>query len=252
MTWISLTMRLTINDAETVYSVPDSEGTKAATEQIPTDSNEKDRVLLMSMFLHYDPNHVPDWLAEMNRSPLPSGTETYHPRDIDIVIDDQGHTAVTLGCCPWSYSDPGSPPCGSGADARRLNYSGESALIRAVKVTNNYENQTFHDLLELLHDAIPLIRLIKLPPPYCFTAGDEDCEKAARYYMEGLLAWIARLADGYVLGPDDKASGTAESPTQNRRLTDSLTSFAPLYDIGSKTFHNGNTITNSESQPSNT
>ncbi|KAJ2842397.1 transcriptional regulator swi6, partial [Coemansia brasiliensis] len=113
------------------------------------------------------------------------------------------------------------------ADPRKLNYEGESALVRAVQVTNNYENQTFPDLLELLHDTIPLTDKYNRTVLHhiSLAAGNEGREKAARYYADCLLSWIVRLAGGYQVDSEN----TDKLPNASQTAADS--------DSANKTLH---------------
>ncbi|KAJ1674342.1 transcriptional regulator swi6, partial [Spiromyces aspiralis] len=194
-------------------------------DQLRSDNaTERDRKLLRSMFLQDDPNYIPDWLASLADAPYSQQdmkTSQDRPSDIDLVIDDQGHTPVHWAAALGRVQIL-DLLLACGADARRLNFAGESALIRAVKVTNNYDSQTFQDLLELLHDAIPLTDKSNRTVLHhiCLAAAEDDHEKASHYYLESLLVWIAGLANGYdVLGPEDKDQFLEmdSSPTQNRR-----------------------------------
>ncbi|KAI9503268.1 hypothetical protein BX070DRAFT_185834, partial [Coemansia spiralis] len=155
--------------------------------------------LRSAIFLNDDPNFIPEWLAQVDVavpcSPLPNGEPPSSSQlskvNVDLVIDDQGHTAVH-----WAAALARIQVLDlllyHGADARLLNYEGESALVRAVQVTNNYENQTFPDLLELLHDTIPLTDKYNRTVLHhiALAAGTEGRDKAARYYADCLLSWI--------------------------------------------------------------
>ncbi|KAJ1668874.1 transcriptional regulator swi6 [Coemansia sp. RSA 1813] len=170
---------------------------------------KSDRMELMKIFLNDDPSFIPEWLAQVDDandtascSPLAesetlSSSQSYKV-NVDLVIDDQGHTAVH-----WAAALARIQVLDlllyRGADARLLNDEGESALVRAVQVTNNYENQTFPDLLELLHDTIPLTDKNNRTVLHhiSLAAGIDSRERAARYYADCLLSWIVRLAGGY-------------------------------------------------------
>ncbi|KAJ2538277.1 transcriptional regulator swi6, partial [Coemansia sp. RSA 1933] len=171
--------------------------------------SKRDRNELMEIFLNDDPNFIPEWLAQVEESndatscsPLAEsealdGIQSAKV-NVDLVIDDQGHTAVH-----WAAALARIQVLDlllyRGADARILNDEGESALVRAVQVTNNYENQTFPDLLELLHDTIPLTDKNNRTVLHhiSLAAVGDNREKAARYYADCLLSWIVRLAGGY-------------------------------------------------------
>ncbi|KAJ1836021.1 transcriptional regulator swi6 [Coemansia sp. RSA 2711] len=166
---------------------------------------KSDRMRLMNIFLNEDAGFIPDWLA---------ADDAKSQINVDLVIDDQGHTAVH-----WAAALARIHVLDlllfHGADARQLNFEGESALVRAVQVTNNYENQTFPDLLELLHDTIPLTDKCNRTVLHhiSLAAGTDGREKAARYYADCLLSWIVRLAGGYQVDADDtsRLSGSAQS-----------------------------------------
>lgn len=164
---------------------------------------EKYRAILMSIFLSDDQDMIPDLLTD---------PATPSDLDINLVIDDQGHTALhwaaalakttVLDLLVQKY-----------ADIRRVNYNGESALIRAVLVTNNFDNQSFPRLLDILHTAIPLVdrKNRTLLHHIAITAGMRGREMSARYYMECLLDWIARHGGDFssIVDVQDRNGDTA-------------------------------------------
>ncbi|KAJ2767280.1 transcriptional regulator swi6, partial [Coemansia nantahalensis] len=180
------------------------------------DSAERDdRTRLMQVFLNEDPNFVPDWL-ELDGSgdgkvSTAEGGAARRRINLDLAIDDQGHTSVHWAAALARIHVLDLFLC-RGADPRRLNYDSESALVRAVQVTNNYETQTFPDLLELLHDTIPLTDKCNRTVLHhiALAAGAEGREKAARYYADCLLSWIVRLAGGYQIDADEGEADEAE------------------------------------------
>ncbi|KAJ2798796.1 transcriptional regulator swi6, partial [Coemansia guatemalensis] len=186
-------------------------------------SLKHDRMLLMNIFLNEDAGFIPDWLAYDDDAEAGltagSGADGAAKINVDLVIDDQGHTAVH-----WAAALARIQVLDllllHGADARLLNYDGESALVRAVQVTNNYENQTFPDLLELLHDTIPLTDKYNRTVLHhiALSSASDGREKAARYYADCLLSWIVRLAGGYQV---DAAEDEAGAALQQKGLTES-------------------------------
>ncbi|KAJ1951923.1 transcriptional regulator swi6, partial [Linderina pennispora] len=175
---------------------------------------EQDRMLLMNIFLKEDQSFIPEWLSQVDEADDVVDLST--KVNVNLVIDDQGHTAVH-----WAAALARTHVLDlllfHGADARKVNYEGESALVRAVQVTNNYENQTFMELLELLHDTIPLTDKQNRTVLHhiSLAAGIDGREKAARYYADCLLQWIAGLADGYqVDGADTNAKQEISSDLQ--------------------------------------
>ncbi|KAJ2489476.1 transcriptional regulator swi6 [Coemansia sp. RSA 2050] len=222
-----------------------------------------DRGLLMNIFLNDDPNYVPDWLLQTDvsapQSPihdsdlplsavLTAVTGKTPKVDVDLMIDDQGHTAVH-----WAATLARIQVLDlllfQGADARILNFEGESALVRAVQVTNNYDSQSFPDLLELLHDTIPLTDRHNRTVLHhiAIATGTKGRERAARYYADCLLSWIVRLAGGYQVDhslADEKAlpldslrnlptPTQSSSPGTRRGPSDALDSEAELLGAGS-------------------
>jgi ankyrin repeat protein len=164
---------------------------------------EKYRTALMSMFLNDEQELIPDMLT----SPTP-------PEDLDInlIIDDQGHTALH-----WAAALARIPILDMlvkrQADIRRVNYNGESALVRAVLVTNNFDKQSFPHILGLLHSAIPLVdrRKRTILHHIAVTAGIRGREASSRYYMECLFEWIARHGGDFasIVDVQDKNGDTA-------------------------------------------
>ncbi|KAG5462513.1 MAG: hypothetical protein BJ554DRAFT_4819 [Olpidium bornovanus] len=145
---------------------------------------DKHRAMLMAMFLNEDPNHVPDILV---------GDAMPPDLDIDMVIDDQGHTAVHWAAA-LSRIGVLRLLVKKGADVNRVNYTGETALERAVLVTNNYDTQSFPQLLDILQDSIP-VRDKKnrtVLHHIVLTAGIKGRATSANYYMACLLEWTAQ------------------------------------------------------------
>ncbi|KAJ2872558.1 transcriptional regulator swi6 [Coemansia aciculifera] len=246
------------------YSSPVGAWEEASSQTVgesATDMRAKhDRRLLMNIFLNDDPNYIPEWLGQADMSvpqspihdsdlPLSAVLSAVAEKtlkiDVDLVIDDQGHTAVH-----WAATLARIQVLDlllfQGADARHLNYEGESALVRAVQVTNNYDSQTFPDLLELLHDTIPLTDRTNRTVLHhiAIATGTKGREKAARYYADCLLSWIVRLAGGYQVDHslvDDTGKALSLDPMRNlptptqssspgtrRELNDALDSEAEL------------------------
>jgi regulatory protein SWI6 len=173
----------------------------------------------MALFLNEDRNNIPDLLT----NPVPPSD-----LDIDLVIDDQGHTALHWAAALGRIQIL-KLLVERGADLRRLNNFGESALVRAVLVTNNYDNQTLPELLAILSDAIPLIdnRYRSILHHVAFTVGIKGRSHAARYYMECVLHRIGELEGDYgsIIDIQDKHGDTALNVAArfgNRNLVEQL------------------------------
>ncbi|KAF9438624.1 transcriptional regulator swi6 [Entomortierella beljakovae] len=150
----------------------------------PLEGAEKYRSILMAIFLNDESEGIPPLLTDPT---IPSDL------DIDLVIDDQGHTALH-----WAAALARIPVLEllvqKHVDVRRVNYNGESALVRAVLVTNNFDKQSFPHLLNILHKAIPIVdrKNRTLLHHIAITAGMRARGSSSHYYMECLLEWIAR------------------------------------------------------------
>ncbi|KAF9314915.1 transcriptional regulator swi6 [Podila horticola] len=190
------------------YDIPGpSSGLSHPPLQLPTEEPlegaEKYRSILMSIFLSDDTEQVPDLLADPT---VP------HDLDIDLVIDDQGHTALH-----WAAALARIPVLEllvqKQADVRRVNFNGESALVRAVLVTNNFDKQSFPRLLSILHDAIPIVdrKNRTILHHIAVTAGIRGRGSSSHYYMECLLEWIARNGGDFssIVDVQDKNGDTA-------------------------------------------
>jgi ankyrin repeat protein len=144
----------------------------------------------MSIFLSDDPNHMPEVLLN---------EDSLNVLDVNIVIDDQGHSALH-----WAASLARLQVVrlllARGADVMRVNYAGESALIRAVLVTNNYERDTFPQLLRLLGASV-LLRDSRNRTVFhhiALHAGIKGRVMAARYYMSCLLSYLIEEEDSII------------------------------------------------------
>lgn len=151
-------------------------------------SGERHRAVLMAIFLNEDPNHIPDLLTNPN-SPA--------DLDIELIIDDQGHTALHWAAA-LARINILHLLVNKGTNVRRVNFNGETALMRAVLVTNNFDNQSFPQLLEIIVDSIQICdrKNRTVFHHIALTAGIKGRGPASRYYMECLLEFIARHRGG--------------------------------------------------------
>ena len=111
----------------------------------PEERGGRHRATLMAMFLSDNPNHIPEILL----APVPD-------LDVNIVIDDQGHTALHWAAA-LGRIDILRLLISKGGDVMKVNYHAETALIRSILVTNNFDNQTFPELLLLLSPSLLLV-----------------------------------------------------------------------------------------------
>ncbi|KAF9972037.1 transcriptional regulator swi6 [Actinomortierella ambigua] len=170
---------------------------------LPLDGTERYRTILMNIFLGDERDPLPDLLT---------GPTLPQDMDIDLLLDDQGHTALHWAAAlartrVWELLVQ------KGADVRRVNYNGESALVRAVLVTNNFDKQSFPSLLDCLHEAIPLVdrKNRTILHHIVFTAWNRARASSAHYYMECLLEWVAKNTGDFssIIDIQDKNGDTA-------------------------------------------
>ncbi|KAG0234250.1 transcriptional regulator swi6 [Actinomortierella wolfii] len=184
-------------------AIPGHEQPDDMAYDLPLDSSERYRTILMNIFLGDERDPLPDLLT---------GPTLPQDMDIDLLLDDQGHTALHWAAAlartrVWELLVQ------KGADVRRVNYNGESALVRAVLVTNNFDKQSFPSLLDCLHEAIPLVdrKNRTVLHHIVFTAWNRARASSAHYYMECLLEWVAKNTGDFssIIDIQDKNGDTA-------------------------------------------
>lgn len=108
--------------------------------------------------------------------------------DFNIVIDDEGHTALHWAAA-MAKIDVIQLLIQHGADTFRENLDGQTALMRSVLFSNNFDQKTFLALLELLQKTIFTIDKDEQTVFHHIvnTAGQRGKIHAARYYLECLL-----------------------------------------------------------------
>ena len=117
--------------------------------------------------------------------------------DIDLVLDDQGHTALHLAASLARHQTVHAL-LSAGSDIHRGNYNGETPLVRATLATTNYDTQTFHTLVAALHASIRTLDTSKKSVVHHIvaSAGVKGRALAARYYLEQIFFWIAQHQGG--------------------------------------------------------
>lgn len=151
--------------------------------------------------------------------------------DVDMVIDEQGHTALHWACA-LAKMEIIAQLIELGADIHRGNYSGETPLIRSVLTTNHAETGTFSQLLEqhlgpsvrtLDHSYSSVIHHIAQ------SAGLKGRAACARGYMAAVLEWIAKEATKEKLAATPTASAPSPAPQSTEGI--SLKRIVDLQDI---------------------
>jgi len=117
--------------------------------------------------------------------------------EIDTPIDEHCHTALH-----WASS---LARLGlvraflrSGADVNRGNDAGETPLMRSTLVTNNFEKESFNQLLELLHPSLWTLdhQDRTVLHHICLTANVKGRAESSRYYLECICEWIVNKHGG--------------------------------------------------------
>ncbi|GAA6004883.1 hypothetical protein JCM10207_008441 [Rhodosporidiobolus poonsookiae] len=120
------------------------------------------------------------------------------PADFDpnVVIDDDGHTALHWACAMGRIRIV-KLLLSAGADIFRANSMGQTALMRSVMFTNNYDLRKFPELFELLHrSTINIDRNDRTVFHYIVDiALHKQKTHAARYYMETVLQRLVDYPD---------------------------------------------------------
>ncbi|THH32465.1 hypothetical protein EUX98_g1729 [Antrodiella citrinella] len=119
------------------------------------------------------------------------------PFDLDLLLDDQGHTALHLAASMARHQIVDAL-ISNGADVQRGNYDGETPLIRACLATHNHETQSFHTLVAALHQSLWTIDTSRKTVVHHIvaSAGIKGRALAARYYLDQIFLWIAQRHGG--------------------------------------------------------
>jgi len=108
--------------------------------------------------------------------------------DFNIVIDDEGHTALHWAAA-MAKIDVIQLLIEHGVDTFQVNLDGQTALMRSVLFSNNFDQKSFPALLEMLQKTIFTIDKDEQTVFHHIvnTAGQRGKIHAARYYLECLL-----------------------------------------------------------------
>ena len=130
--------------------------------------------------------------------------------DLDIPIDATAHTALHWAAT-LARTSLLRALIEKGSSIYRLNTGGETALIRAVLTTNNLDQGSFTDLLEMLGPTIEIRdghgRTVL--HHMAVASAIKGKSSACRYYLESLLEFVVRQGD---------ASSSQQSSFQNPDL----------------------------------
>ncbi|KAI9872941.1 MAG: transcriptional regulator swi6 [Pleopsidium flavum] len=144
---------------------------------------EEKHQLLTSLFL--DPSQT-DFTNQPALSRL-SG------QDLDIPLDNTAHTALHWAAT-LARTSLLKALIARGASIFRLNGGGETALMRACVVTNNLDQGSFPELLEMLGPTIEMRdgRGRTVLHHIAVSSAVKGRSAASRYYLESLLEFVVR------------------------------------------------------------
>ncbi|KAH3680759.1 hypothetical protein WICMUC_000110 [Wickerhamomyces mucosus] len=122
--------------------------------------------------------------------------------NMEVPIDDLGHTALHWASA-LARIQLVKELIARRAIRIRGNNQGESPLIKAVSVTNNYDQSSFYELLNLLYPCITLLdsQNRSILHHIALTAGIKKRSSASRYYLETLLEWIIKIGTNLPVNP---------------------------------------------------
>ncbi|KAI9839101.1 MAG: transcriptional regulator swi6 [Sclerophora amabilis] len=144
---------------------------------------EEKKQLLMSLFLDQTQTDFSNHPALRRLS----------GEDLDLPLDTTAHTALhwaaTLARIPLLKA-----LISQGASIFRMNTGGETALIRAVLVTNNHDQSTFSDLLQMLGPTMEIRdgRGRTVLHHIAVSSAVTGRSAASRYYLNCLLEFVVR------------------------------------------------------------
>ncbi|KAI7864625.1 hypothetical protein BDF14DRAFT_1744803 [Spinellus fusiger] len=160
-------------------SAAKGEGERDKGDSANSTSDEHQRNILMNIFLSDESDGMTNILKH---------SKTLSAINIDLVIDEQGHTALhwsvamaKLQTVEWLLL--------KGANACRVNYAGETPLMRGVMVTDCFDTNCFPKLLEILNVSFRITdhKNRTVLHHTALAAGMYGRTQAAMYYMRHVL-----------------------------------------------------------------
>lgn len=115
------------------------------------------------------------------------------PRELDMPIDSQQHTALHWAAT-LSRMNIVQALIKHGASPFRVNSEGQTALMRAVIVTNSHDNFSFPELLDLLGHTLEVAdnKGRTVLHHIVVTSAIERRHATSKYYLDCLLEWVVR------------------------------------------------------------
>lgn len=115
------------------------------------------------------------------------------PRELDMPIDSQQHTALHWAAT-LSRMNIVQALIKHGANPFRVNSEGQTALMRAVIVTNSHDNFSFPELLDLLGHTLEVAdnKGRTVLHHIVVTSAIDRRHATSKYYLDCLLEWVVR------------------------------------------------------------
>lgn len=115
------------------------------------------------------------------------------PLELDMPIDSQQHTALHWAAT-LSRMSIVQALIRHGANPFRVNSEGQTALMRAVIVTNSHDNFSFPELLDLLGHTLEVAdnKGRTVLHHVVVTSAIERRHATSKYYLDCLLEWVVR------------------------------------------------------------
>jgi transcription factor MBP1 len=147
----------------------------------PVPQYQQYEMLLWSYFTTNNGTSIPDFIINP-------------PSDFDpnIVIDQQGHTALHWAAA-MANLEMTHLLSKAGSDLDRGNIHGETALMRSVMFPYNYDHRCFNDMVQILHTTIPNLDINDQTVLHhvAIFASSKGRIGPSKYYMEILLSHLA-------------------------------------------------------------
>ncbi|KAG8862141.1 transcriptional regulator swi6 [Tulasnella sp. 330] len=170
---------------------PRQQSRSSIDRQTPLKSSQC-RAILLAIFA--DQEEEPSSLIGLLTSASSAGDNRI---DVDLVIDDQGHTALHWAAALGRVRHV-QQLIASGADIHRGNFAGETPLVRTVLSTQTHESNTFGDVLTALFPSVWTVddKSQSVLHHIANVAGVKGRAAAARYFMESVLERVVRSGSG--------------------------------------------------------
>jgi len=164
-------------------------------QSIANHKDSRKTTVLAAICQRDDPSPILDLLREISFDP--ANVEPTSLPEVDIVLDDQGHTALHVAAS-LGRLEIVNILISNGADVHRGNFLGETPLIRACIATSAADHQCFNQLLRALHYSIRTVDTARKSVLHHIVslAGVKGRAFAARYYLDEVFLYIAKEEAG--------------------------------------------------------